>query len=137
MKTTPLLAALLFAAGASQAATLELEIDGLPSRDGQVFVAVYDSADAWMKKAVRQARVAMTPEGLLRLRLDDLPEGQYALSVLHDANGNNRMDRNVVGMPTEAYGFSNNAAGQFGPPKFEDAKFRVDAAGAVQRIKLQ
>ena len=135
MKIPALLAALLFSA-AGHAAVLEIEIEGLPSREGLVYVSLFDSAEGWMKKGVRGLRLAVPAEGPVRLRVDDLPEGRYAFSVLHDANGNGRMDKNVVGMPTEAYGFSNNAAGQFGPPKFEDAVFQVEASGAVQRIKL-
>jgi uncharacterized protein (DUF2141 family) len=38
-----------------------------------------------------------------------LPAGDYAFAVYHDANGNGKLDRNGVGMPTEDYAFSNNA----------------------------
>jgi uncharacterized protein (DUF2141 family) len=135
----PLYAALLLAATASQAAqaaTLEIEVEGLSSREGQLLVAVYDSAEGWMKKPVRGLRQSAAGDGPVRLRIDNLPEGQYAITLLHDANGNGRMDSNVMGMPTEPYGFSNNAAGSFGPPKFEAARFQLGAEVLVQRIKL-
>lgn len=124
MKT--LTAALLFALSAPlQAATLEIAVSGLASTEGRVLVAVYDSADSWMKKPLRAAAGVPGADGKLLLRIENLPDGDYAFNVLHDSNGNNKMDFNALGMPTEAYGFSNKAAGTFGPPKFEAARFSV------------
>jgi uncharacterized protein (DUF2141 family) len=54
-----------------------------------------------------------------------LPAGTYALRVMHDRNGNQTLDSNLVGMPTEPWGFSNNAAGSFGPPGWDDARFEL------------
>lgn len=128
--------ALAAACATASAATLEIEIEGIAAREGQILIAVYDQAEGWLKKPVRGLRQAVPAEGPLRLRLENLPEGEYAISVLHDANGNGRMDKNLVGMPTEAYGFSNDAAGSFGPPKFEEARFRLQGETQVHRIKL-
>ncbi|UUZ49269.1 DUF2141 domain-containing protein [Massilia sp. B-10] len=57
----------------------------------------------------------------------DLPEGEYAFAVYHDANANGQMDKNLLGIPTEDYAFNNNAVGKMGPPKFEAAKFALPA----------
>jgi uncharacterized protein (DUF2141 family) len=124
MKT--LTAALLFALSAPlQAATLEIAVSGLASTEGRVLVAVYDSADSWMKKPLRAVAGVPGADGKLLLRIDNLPDGDYAFNVLHDSNGNNKMDFNALGIPTEAYAFSNKAAGTFGPPKFDAARFSV------------
>lgn len=132
-----ILSALLFtlAAAGSQAATLEIEVQGLRSADGMVMLAIYDSADNWMKKPVRGAMVQPGADGKALIRVDKLPDGEYAFSLLHDANGNRKMDSNLLGMPIEAYGFSNNATGNFGPPSFEAARFSLKG-DAVQRIQL-
>lgn len=67
-----------------------------------------------------------------------VPEGEYALAVLHDENSNGELDTNIFGVPTEGYGVSNNAeAGTFGPPSYEDARFRYDGSPRVMRIKLR
>ena len=55
---------------------------------------------------------------------DDVKPGEYAIIVLHDENGNNRMDYRENGMPLEAFGASNNVM-NYGPPQYEDAKFIV------------
>lgn len=132
-----ILSALLFtlAAAGSQAATLEIEVSGLRSAEGMVMLAIYDSAEAWMKKPLRGAMVQPGADGKAVIRVENLPDGDYAFSLLHDANGNRKMDSNLLGMPIEAYGFSNNASGSFGPPNFEAARFSLKGE-AVQRIQL-
>ena len=55
----------------------------------------------------------------------DIPDGTYAIGIFVDVNYNNKMDRNFLGIPKEQYGFSNNAKGNFGPPSFEAASFKV------------
>jgi uncharacterized protein (DUF2141 family) len=57
---------------------------------------------------------------------DDLPPGRYAIKLYHDANGNGELDTNMMGLPTEAYGFSGEG-GSMGPPPFEKAAFEVVA----------
>lgn len=67
-----------------------------------------------------------------------IPAGEYAVSVLHDENSNGELDTNFFGVPTEGYGVSNNAvAGTFGPPSYEDARFRYDGSPRVLRIELR
>ena len=132
-----ILSALLFTAAAagSQAATLEIEVHGLRSAEGMVMLAIYDSAEGWMKKPLRGAMVQPGADGKAVIRVENLPDGDYAFSLLHDANGNRKMDSNLLGMPIEAYGFSNNATGSFGPPNFEAARFTLKG-DAQQRIQL-
>lgn len=57
--------------------------------------------------------------------ITDLPPGNYALSLVHDENSNNRLDKNKMGIPTECFAFSNNSMGAFGPPKFIKARFQI------------
>ncbi len=68
----------------------------------------------------------------------DIPEGEYSISVFHDENKNGEIDKNSFGIPKESYGFSNNIMGMFGPPSFEEAKFKVSKEGVVHlKIKLR
>jgi len=120
----------------AQAASLELTVTGLSRNEGHVLVAVFDQAELWLKgKPLRSAR-AKVEGGEIKLQLDDLPEGAtLALSVVHDLNDNQRLDMNAIGMPTEPYGFSNNASGNFGPPSFEAAKLVLNGS-TKHSIKL-
>lgn len=53
--------------------------------------------------------------------------GDYALALVHDENGNGRMDT-FLGMPREGFGFSRDAPVRFGPPRFEDARFALEGS---------
>lgn len=132
-----LMSALLFAAAApSFAAELTICIDGVASADGQVLVAVFNSADTFLAKPVR-GTAAPAHEGTVQVQVAGLPAGDYAFAVYHDANGNGKLDRNSVGMPTEDYAFSNNAFGKRGAPSFEDARIALPADGATARVNLR
>ena len=66
-----------------------------------------------------------------------LPPGEYAVQVMHDVNDNGELDTNFIGMPREPWAFSNNAAGNMGPPTWEDVRFNMAAdESLVQSIRL-
>lgn len=134
-RTAASLALTLFAASAG-AADLSLRVDGVKSAEGNIMVAVYDSADSFLKRPARTARAAATA-GAVDVLIKDLPAGDYGLALFHDANGNGRMDTKAMGIPSEDHGFSNNARGYMGPPKFEQAKISVPADGASATISLR
>ncbi|MBE8168341.1 MAG: DUF2141 domain-containing protein, partial [Shewanella sp.] len=68
------------------------------------------------------------------LRFETLEEGEYVLRYFHDQNGNQQHDRNLFGMPTEGYGFSNSAQPNFGAPDYQAIKFTVSETGITQNI---
>jgi uncharacterized protein (DUF2141 family) len=125
----------------AQAADVTLEVEGLDTQRLQgatLMVAVFTDAAGWLRQPRVGQRFVLGPEaagGRVSLVLQDVPEGPLALSVFQDANANGRLDMNALGIPTEPYGFSNDAAGSFGPPKYEQAVL-TPAAGAPVRIRL-
>ncbi len=66
-----------------------------------------------------------------------LPHGEYAVKVYHDENGNNELDTRIFGIPTERYGFSNNARGTFGPPEYEETAFNLNSPKKEIFITIQ
>jgi uncharacterized protein (DUF2141 family) len=75
--------------------------------------------------------------GTVTIDVPDVPAGNWAVMAYHDENGNEKFDRNAMGMPIEGYGFSNGAAGKYGPPQFRQAALAVGATPAVAEINLQ
>lgn len=65
-----------------------------------------------------------------------LPAARYAIDVYHDENANQELDKNLVGMPTEKYGFSNNPSATFGPPAFKEQLVKLDKDRTIE-IKLR
>ncbi len=74
------------------------------------------------------------PASQHKLRFEGLPQGGYAVAVIHDENGNNKLDT-LAGIPREGYGFSNDAPVRFAPPRFAAARF--DLAGDANRQQIR
>lgn len=127
--------AAILAMNLAAAANVTVQVDDVKAAQGTIMVAVY-TADGFLKKPVKASSAAADMAGN-KIVFADLPEGDYAVAVYHDANSNGKMDSNVLGIPTEDYAFSNNAVGKFGPPKFDAAKVTVSAAGATLRVSLK
>ncbi|GAB3247917.1 DUF2141 domain-containing protein [Chitinimonas naiadis] len=130
-----LLPLLILGAGA-QAADLTVSVTNLKNTDGHVLVGAYNRADTFLKTPAFVARVKAEP-GTVSTTLHDLPAGDYALSVYQDSNDNMKLDSNAIGMPIEPYGFSRDAAGNYGPPSYEQAKLSLPADGAAITITLR
>ena len=114
----------------SQNQTLTVTVKNVKNGDGFVSVAVYHSSEEFMKKSWQSKRMD-SQTGEVQFIFDNLPAGDYAISVMHDANKNGKLDTNMVGIPKEGFGFSNDAMGTFGPPDFEKAKFAVPASQGI------
>ena len=122
-------AALVLMSWTAQAAELELTVQNVASGEGAVMVAVFNNAGQWLKSPVAVAKQAASTQvdGKLTVVLKDLPEGELAISVFHDLNGNGRLDSNGMGIPMEPFAFSNEAKAMFAAPRFEAARFSVPA----------
>lgn len=121
----------------SHAADLTLDVQGLDTtrlQGASLMVAVFTEPAGWLKQPQVGRRFSLDAavDGRITVVLKDLPEGPLALSLFQDANGNGRLDMNAMGMPIEPFGFSNDAAGQFGPPKFEQAVVKPVTGQALQ-----
>ena len=125
--------------GQLSAADLTVEVRGIQSADGQVFVAVHGSEakDEFPSGAGVVAGLNEPAQvGTMRFVVRDLAPGQYAVAAFHDENGNDELDTNLLGVPSEAYGFSNDASATFGPPSFKAAAFTVGEEPAVAALTL-
>jgi uncharacterized protein (DUF2141 family) len=70
------------------------------------------------------------------LKFKDLPSGTYALALIHDENGNGKLDT-TFGIPREGFGFSNNPAIHFGPPSFKSAGVAVTSGQVDRTVKVK
>lgn len=71
-----------------------------------------------------------------RMQFPGVPEGDYALSILHDQNANARLDT-MMGIPREGVGFSENPTLRFSAPKFASARFHVGQADISKEVRLK
>lgn len=131
-----LLAAAPFAASAAEPASLTVTFTGLEARGAVNFVLV-NSAEAYGDKAppVVADRIAVTGPAASHT-FPGLPPGRYAIKAFHDVDGDGKMATNPFGMPTEPFGFSNNARAAMGPPSWEQAGFEVTAGSNTHTIPM-
>ncbi len=114
----------------AQAGELVIQIDQIRSDQGQVRVALYENADRFLKPdGFLVAITRKSVVGALTVRFSDLAEGDYAVALFHDENGNGRLDSNLIGIPLEGTGFSRNGRGSFGPPEFSEVAVRIESGG--------
>jgi uncharacterized protein (DUF2141 family) len=109
------------------AADLSLSVADGPTAEATLYVALYNDAAGYADSKAVALQTAPMREGKARLVFAGLAPGRYALRVFADENGNGKLDTNLMGMPTERYGFSNDAKGNRAPPSFEAAAISVDA----------
>lgn len=130
-----LLCVAVLGAAAAQAATIEVRVTGVAGGKGKVAVAVCDKA-TFLKDCLYSA-TAPAKDGETVVTVKDVPAGTWAVLSYQDENDNGQLDRNVIGIPKENYGFSRDARGRFGPPSFEDAAFAVSGETANAAVKLR
>ncbi|NDK38857.1 DUF2141 domain-containing protein [Pseudoxanthomonas gei] len=119
------LAAALAVAGPAAAAELTVKLHGVRAQTGLVKVAVVDSQEAWDGKAAPVRADGAPAQGEeAKFSFQDLKPGEYAVMITHDENGNGKLDTNVMGMPLEGYGFSNNPQ-VMRKPTWDEARFTV------------
>jgi len=124
---------------ATPVAASELTLD-ITSRGsgGSIAVAVYrDAASFGRSEHPVAVRTVPRTGPVTSVTIPDLPVGRYAIAAFHDTDGNGDLTLWPIGVPKEAYGFSNDARGRFGPPRFEAAAIDVPANGARRAFTLR
>lgn len=123
-----------------QKGSIILEAKGFKNDDGKARILIFSTKEkkgfpsnynnSYIKKVVdiKNKQVVVT--------FDEIPFGDYAISVHHDVNGDGKVNTNLIGIPKEGLGSSNDAKGNFGPPKFEQAKFILNSKEKIIKINI-
>jgi uncharacterized protein (DUF2141 family) len=104
---------------------LTIELKGLDSKKGNIRIALYREGDNF-PSATKNFKNKVQEASSSEVVFKNLPANVYAFAVYHDENGNGILDKNMFGVPTEKYGFSNNARETFSAPSFKSASFEVN-----------
>ncbi|MBW4596786.1 MAG: DUF2141 domain-containing protein [Brasilonema angustatum HA4187-MV1] len=117
--------------------SLTVTINGLKNQRGQVCLSVFSGGRGFPTSSDRAvaARCVKLENAPLTVKFENLKAGNYAIAVFHDANSDGILNRNLLGIPTEEFGFSQNPKILTGPPKFGDCAVLV--AGPQTNIQIQ
>ena len=105
---------------------------GIRGTQGAVGFAVYQAKQGWPDKydlAMLHKAVPAKP-GDVALAVE-IPPGRYAVALMHDENGNKRLDRKPSGRPVEGYGISNNPKARLKTPSFTSASIDIACGDRV------
>lgn len=125
------------AATASADSRLEVSVSGLRNDKGNVLICMTANPRAFpdcskdpaaMKRVVKASAAAS-------IDFSSVSPGTYALSLIHDENGNGKLDT-ALAIPREGFGFSRNPKISFGPPKFHAAAFAINGSGS-QSVRMK
>lgn len=105
---------------------LIVEVKSIPNSKGNIFIGLFRPKDEFPVFGKQYIGKIIPVSGRkLSYSFNELAEGKYAVAVFHDENKNGKLDKNYLGIPVEAYGFSNNARRTFSAPSFEEAEINV------------
>jgi uncharacterized protein (DUF2141 family) len=113
------------APAAAPANVIHVHYVGMNSDVGRAGCAIWSSNVGWPRHREQAAQRAWAPisNGSAVCDFAGLPPGTYAVATFHDRDMSGGMTFNFIGLPTESYGFSNDAPVGLGPPSFTDAGF--------------
>jgi uncharacterized protein (DUF2141 family) len=122
----------------AQNSELNVDVTGFNSAKGTAIVYVYNSKKGFPSDANKAVRVVncKIKDGACTTTITGLSLGEYAISVLHDENSNDKLDANFLGMPKEGTGVSNNPDSQ-GPPSYSEAKITLAQSNVTIEIKIK
>jgi uncharacterized protein (DUF2141 family) len=133
----------------SGASELRVVVEGVRSDSGTIMVGLYDTSEGFVAaikhsteagllndKGRRVGMALRAAAGVQSVVFADLPPRRYAIIVFHDENDNGRLDENAWGVPTEGYGFSNNAQGFLAAPSFAAAEITLGEENRSIAISL-
>ena len=131
--------AALFAQGAAQpAADVRATVTGLRPEKGLVQACLTADATTFPDCEDDPLARSLTVKAHETVTLDfgKVAPGRYAISLLHDENGNGRVDKALM-IPKEGFGFSRDARVVMGPPTFNAAAFEVKGSDVTQSIRMR
>ena len=111
--------------GRAEIGVLEVRIDNIVSRQGTIWLGVYESEDDFLNRdRARLVHQSVHQTGSTFIRIDGLTvDKRYAIAVFHDINDNGELDTNWLGLPAEPYALSRPLRSWFRVPRFDEMSF--------------
>jgi uncharacterized protein (DUF2141 family) len=117
---------------------LEIRVTGLRNANGKISVNLFNRADGFPEDPMKSfgwKTVKVVPDTVV-IVFEELPYGNYAVSILHDENSNGKMEKNFLRIPREGFAFSNNYAPKISTPSFSEAMITLKQAKLKTDLKM-
>ncbi len=118
---------------------IELLSKGAKSNNGVIRVLIFNKEDGFPEEPKKAFRALSLPvsNSSAKVTVENLPSGNYAISVFHDDDSDGKMKKNMVGFPLDSCGFSNNPTFYFGPPSFSKCAVQIKDSSVKVEINLR
>ena len=115
----------LFSANEQPKNSVTVAVTNISGQKGEIMAALFTSEKAFPNdsKAAYKVAKATATGGRAVLQFDQVPPGKYAVALFHDVNGDGKLNTNIIGIPKEGYGVSNNVKNLFSGPSFKQSAF--------------
>ena len=116
---------------------LSIKVEGIKEQKGNLGILLFNSKDGFPetgKKALKGYSVKVEGTSMV-IDLGRFPKGEYAVTLMHDINMNGIMDKSMIGIPKEPFGFTVLQDIPFGAPSFDETSFLL-TKNAIELIKL-
>lgn len=120
-----------------KAASINITVTNIKNIKGVVRIGIINKEKDFPYDAFTGKKIPIKGNSV-NIKFTGLAPGEYAIVVHHDENCNDKLDKNVLGIPLEGYCFSNNVKAIVAPPKFKYAKFILDTVDTAfsQTLKM-
>lgn len=107
------------------AQSIKVKVQNITQRQGVIHVGLCNSSEDFTegKDTFKELTTKVGPTGEIEVVFNSIPKGKYAIRLYQDTDNSGDLTTNIIGIPKEPFGFSNNPRTQFGPPTFSDASF--------------
>ncbi|HAQ17919.1 MAG TPA: hypothetical protein DCR40_01645 [Prolixibacteraceae bacterium] len=110
--------------------SLTIDVSELRNSKGTVLFALYNRDDAFPDEHYKKYFKKLTGvivNGASSVTFENLPEGKYAVNILHDENNDGKIKKGII-LPKEGIGFSNFQSISFSNrPSFTKASFNLQS----------
>lgn len=113
---------------------IKVSVYNIRNNKGNILVSLFKDGNGFPddpEKVVKRIKLSIA-DNRAEVVFTNLPAGTYAVAILHDENNDLKLNKNLLGIPKEGFGFSNNVMGTFGPPSFTKAGFQHQAGRLTQ-----
>lgn len=114
-------------------------VNGFKNSNGNCIINLYNKSEGFpnSNKLATKTITSKIKNNSAQIVFDNIEPGTYAVSILHDANSDGVMNKNMFGIPKEGYGASNNIIPSLSSPNFEDSKFEISNQDKTVVIKVK
>jgi uncharacterized protein (DUF2141 family) len=118
--------------------SLNLTVSGLEPGAGPLRLAIFRSSSSFPNHESASEKHSVEVIDDVVATEVALEKGQVAIAAYQDLNNDGKLNKGMFGIPTEPYGFSNNAKGTMGPPSFDSALMQSVGTAEItlEKVKL-